>query len=156
RTEVCFDRWFVLGLDDVSTKIEPAKALALLGEPTWRVLTSANNEQWLYQLETPLSGVRRARELIHAVRLKLTGESEKDPGMEGVCRYLRIPWGTNTKNRGTHRVTLAGDGARRVTLAELQALYQTLNVEFDEDLEDLGLAPRVATARNYNAEDFEK
>jgi AAA domain len=140
RVEARFDRLFVLGVDDVGPKIDPAKARQTLGEPSYRVETSSGNEQWLYVLQEPLTGVRRARELIHAVRLALTGEKAKDPGMEGVTRYLRLPIGMNTKNGARHRVRGHASG-RRVSPAELEALFGALGVSWEEDEEDLGLVP---------------
>jgi AAA domain len=144
RVEARFDRLFVLGVDDVGPKIDPAKARQTLGEPSYRVETSSGNEQWLYVLQEPLTGVRRARELIHAVRLALTGEKAKDPGMEGVTRYLRLPIGMNTKNGARHRVRGHASG-RRVSPAELEALFGALGVSWEEDEEDLGLTPTRQT-----------
>lgn len=97
RVERQFDRLFVLGIDDVGPKVDPDAVLALMGEPTYRIETSPDNEQWGYRLEQPLSGVRRSRELIRALRIKLTGGDARDPGMESVTRYLRLPFGANTK-----------------------------------------------------------
>jgi hypothetical protein len=97
RIEADFEGLWVVGLDDVGPKIEAHRALSLLGEPTYRIETSPGNEQWGYRLGVPATHVRRVKALQHAIRVKLTGVDGRDPGQEGVTRYMRLPYGVNLK-----------------------------------------------------------
>jgi hypothetical protein len=97
RIENEFEKLWVLGVDDVGTKVAEDKVQHLLGEPTYMVETSPGNFQWGYRLEKPIKHLGVAKMLQHRVRVALTGEEAKDPGMEGVTRYLRLPSGMNRK-----------------------------------------------------------
>ena len=97
RRKEIFKTMRVLALDDVGPLIDPAEARALLGEPTARVMTSPGNEQWSYRLEPPVTDRSRAENLIKRV---VNGLCEGvDPGMLGVTRLMRLPVGTNTKEK---------------------------------------------------------
>src|SRR4051812_41767703 len=50
-----FEGMYVLGLDDVGPKVDPRRALRLLGKPHYRLETSPGNEQWGYRLEPPIT-----------------------------------------------------------------------------------------------------
>ena len=99
RVEKYFRALHVLGIDDVGTggKVKASMVLEILGEPDYRIETSPNNEQWGYKLDPAYGSGDGAKALIHAVRVRLTGDMGKDPGMEGICRYLRLPEGINGK-----------------------------------------------------------
>lgn len=99
RRKVWFDRCYVLGIDDVGTKIDPARVRTLMDgyEPTYRLETSSGNEQWGYRINPPLRHCAKVELLQRAVRVKLTGIDAPDTGQEGVNRYFRLPVGTNRK-----------------------------------------------------------
>lgn len=97
RQLVNFKALVVLGIDDVGPKVDPDRVLDLLGLPSYRIETSPGNEQWGYRLRDPLTYGDGAAELQHKVRVLLTGAEVRDPGMEGLNRYLRLPWGANRK-----------------------------------------------------------
>jgi putative DNA primase/helicase len=103
RTETNFAAFLVLGVDDVEEKIPAEKVRQLLGTPTYRIATSVGSQQWGYVLEVPLTEGKVAAALQHAVRLALTGVEGKDPGMEALNRYFRLPYGRNTKHTHVER-----------------------------------------------------
>lgn len=86
-----------LVIDDVGPTLDAATVELLLGSPTWIVETSQGNFQWGYVLETGITDPVIANELIHRVRVMLTGEEGKDPGQEAINRYMRLPTGLNLK-----------------------------------------------------------
>ena len=95
RQKINFVAMHVLGIDDVGPKADPVKARDLLGPPDYRLETSPGNEHWGYRLDPPLETGDAAETLQRSVRLALG--LEKDPGMEGCARYLRLPVGRNGK-----------------------------------------------------------
>jgi len=97
RQLVNFRALVVLGIDDVGPKLDPARVRSLLGPPSYRLETSPANEQWGYVIDPPLEHGDGAAEFQHRVRVLLTGHDVRDPGMEGLNRYLRLPFGTNGK-----------------------------------------------------------
>jgi hypothetical protein len=99
RVLPAFEELCVLGIDDVCEKIDPADVLKFLGEPNYRIATSQGSEQWGYRLGAGLTGRERATAFQHAVRVRLTGVERPDTGQEGLNRYLRLPFGRNTKAR---------------------------------------------------------
>jgi len=92
-----FEKLVALAVDDVGPKLEASMVELLLGPPTWIVETSQDNFQWGYKLTDPITDAAQAADLIHRVRVALTGEDGKDPGMENVTRYVRLPTGLNLK-----------------------------------------------------------
>lgn len=92
-----FKRLMCLAVDDVGPKLDPDLVELLLGPPTWIVETSRDNFQWGYKLDAPITDAAVAGGLIKRVRVALTGEDGKDPGMEAVTRYVRLPTGLNLK-----------------------------------------------------------
>lgn len=97
RQLVNFEALVVLGIDDIGPKVNRDKVLDLMGVPSYRIETSPGNEQWGYVVSPPLTYGDGAAELQHKIRVKLTGADVRDPGMEGLNRYLRLPYGTNRK-----------------------------------------------------------
>jgi hypothetical protein len=100
----------VIVVDDIGTKV-PAegeqKLRNILGAPTWTVETSPGNFQWGWVLDAPiLSGVRagdapdtdRLMQLF-AVRRYLLAEGLTDKAVQDKSRYMRLPWGLNTKEK---------------------------------------------------------
>jgi Family of unknown function (DUF5906) len=96
RRKANFVALHVLALDDVGPKIDPDKALKLLGTPTYQLETSPGNQQWGYVLDPPITGLARAEALINNTIKALVGNAP-DPGMAGVTRLMRLPIGSNTK-----------------------------------------------------------
>ena len=97
RRENAFQKLVCLAVDDIGPKLDASLVELLLGVPTWIIETSQGNFQWGYVLETPITDAGVASDLIHRVRVALTGEDAKDPGQENVTRYMRLPTGKNLK-----------------------------------------------------------
>lgn len=89
----------LLIVDDVGTKVDPAKweALFALGcpEPTWRVETSPGNETWGWVLAGDAEGVDRWTDLA-LIRAYLVDRGLTDNVMDET-RYVRLPGGWNSK-----------------------------------------------------------
>lgn len=108
-----------LMVDDVGTKV-PREAVAAV-EPTYRVETSAGNEQWWYLLEEPERDAARFDGVIRAfISGKLLGA---DPGMSGVTRVGRVPGYVNGKKKhgGAYPVRTLAQSDRRYSIPELLA-----------------------------------
>lgn len=100
----------VIVADDIGTKVTAEgeqKLRRILGAPTWTVETSPGNFQWGWVLDAPiLSGVRagdvadtdRLKQLF-AVRRYLVAEGLTDKAVQDKSRYMRLPWGLNTKEK---------------------------------------------------------
>jgi hypothetical protein len=104
-------RWFealwVLGIDDVRTKVEAQRVHDLLGEPTCKIETSPGNEQWLYKLADPIRNINEAKHLQRMVLDVVMGHlNATDPGQINVTRYMRLPVGANGKYPGNPRTKL--------------------------------------------------
>ena len=97
RQLINFESLVVLGIDDVGPKVKRDRVRDLLGPPSYRIETSPDNEQWGYVIDPPLTYGDGAAEFQHEVRVRLTGAEVRDPGMEGLNRYLRLPYGVNRK-----------------------------------------------------------
>lgn len=102
RRKDLFAAQYVLVIDDVgvggSAKVNPER-LAELGipEPSWILETSPGNCQWGFIFTEPERNRHRAEALVSGlVALGIT-EDNKDPGMLGATRYVRLPVGSNTK-----------------------------------------------------------
>ena len=92
-----FEKLICIPVDDVGPKLEPELVELLLGPPTWIIETSPDNFQWGYKLVEPLTDAADPGRLIKAIRVALTGQGGKDPGMEAINRYVRLPTGLNLK-----------------------------------------------------------
>lgn len=106
RQLINFEALVVLGIDDIGPKVDRDRVLDLLGVPTYRIETSPGNEQWGYVLDPPITYGDGAAAFQHKIRVELTGAEVRDPGMEGLNRYLRLPYGMNGKadyGPGGHR-----------------------------------------------------
>jgi hypothetical protein len=95
RVREDFEAMYVLPVDDVGSKVDADATRALLGEPSCRIETSPGNEQWFYKLGTPITDRATAERLLDGVVALLAGAV--DPGMKGVTRYMRLPFGRNLK-----------------------------------------------------------
>lgn len=97
RLLINWEKLVVLGVDDVGTKVLEADVRNLMGEPDYRLETSPGNFQWGYRLTQPLTHGDSAVALQRALKNTLVGEDEPDPGMNGLNRYFRLPYGANGK-----------------------------------------------------------
>jgi hypothetical protein len=107
----CFAAGLALMVDDVGTKVSRESMRTV--EPTVRIETSPDNEQWWFFLREPLRDVSRFDAIIRAfIAGNLLGA---DPGMSGVNRVGRLPGFVNgkAKYRGFRTRVLAADYARR-------------------------------------------
>jgi hypothetical protein len=96
RQKALFASIRAIMIDDVGTKVDRVQAERL--KPTWRVETSPGNEQWIYVLK----GGSERRELADAIINGLVAQAllprdEKDPGMKGITRVMRVPGFLNGK-----------------------------------------------------------
>ena len=92
RTET-FAAGVALMVDDVGTKVDASVVEHM--RPTWRIETSAGNEQWWYLLAEPERDALRFDGLIRAfIAGRLLGA---DPGMSGITRVGRLPGHLNGK-----------------------------------------------------------
>lgn len=130
-------RWtWAIVVDDVGTggsaKVNPARLAGLT--PTARVETSRGNEQWWFVLELPEDDRARVDALLNGMVASGLCPDGKDPGMKGVTRYVRLPFGRNTKAKygpGGWTVQLVEWRPEvRVTLEELAAAFM---VDVDPD-----------------------
>jgi hypothetical protein len=105
-----------LMVDDVGTKVD--RKVVEHMRPTWRIETSAGNEQWWYLLAEPERDAARFDGLIRAfIAGRLLGA---DPGMSGVTRVGRLPGHLNGKARHAGWTTRALDrGGPRWTPEQL-------------------------------------
>lgn len=89
----------LLYADDIGTKVDPAMwdALFAMGfpEPTFRIETSPNNETWGWKLEGDATSPERWQELA-LVRAYMIERGLTD-ALHDATRYLRLPWGHNSK-----------------------------------------------------------
>jgi hypothetical protein len=133
-----FDALYVLGFDDVGQAQPADKVRAVMGrEPTYRLETSPGSEHWGFVLETPIRDPGLADALIHALRVAVTGVNGKDPGQEGITRYLRLPFGINGKaslgaDRNYPTRVIAWDDLEAMSDAEIAALIKTYGVTPDK------------------------
>jgi hypothetical protein len=96
RQKALFARGRMIMIDDVGTKVEKDRAAVLV--PTWRVLTSPGNEQWIYLLKPGATQREKMDSILDGlVAQALAPQDAKDPGMKGVTRVARIPGFINGK-----------------------------------------------------------
>jgi len=87
---------YLLGVDDVGTKVLAGDVENVLGRPDYRLETSQGNEQWGYLLDPRVTHGDGAAALQDQLKRLLVGE-EPDPGMQNLNRYFRLPYGANGK-----------------------------------------------------------
>ena len=87
RRNAEFEGLYVLGVDDVGTKVDGEPIRTRLGDPTLELETSPGNWQWFYALSAPVMDPDTARKL-----LRLFGSDARD-----ATRYMRLPVGRNGK-----------------------------------------------------------
>lgn len=114
RRKANFVACYVVVLDDVLEKI-PQYLAERLPLPTYRLETSPGSEHWGFKLLVPETDRRRVENLLDGLVAQGLCPDGKDPGMKGVTRYVRLPFGSNTKAK--HRQ--ADGSAFRCRLLEL-------------------------------------
>lgn len=155
RQKALFAQARMIMVDDVGTKVDPANAVRL--PPTWKVLTSPGNEQWLYVLR----GGSPKRELVDAiinglVEQALLPQDEKDPGMKGVTRVARVPGFINGKAKygGAFRVEWTQRTGPTYTLEEIRRGFNLVIHEYRQQVNyvkpnDDSVRERVELFRMY-------
>lgn len=99
RRKAQFKECHVIVVDDVGEKI-PLDRMANLPEPAFKLISSAGSEQWGFILNEPCTNQMKVENLLDGLIGKdaLTVDG-KDTGMKGVTRYVRLPEGSNTKDK---------------------------------------------------------
>lgn len=101
RQKALFERCNVVVIDDVghglSAKVDPNDPRLL--EPSYKLETSPGNEQWGYILYEPETNRHKIENLLSGMVSANLCPDGKDPGMKGVTRYVRLPEGTNNKEK---------------------------------------------------------
>lgn len=101
RQKALFLQTNVIVVDDVgiglSAKVDPHDPR--LPEPSYRLETSPDNEQWGYILSVPERSRSRVENLLDGMVAGNLCDDGSDPGMKGVTRYVRLPEGTNNKEK---------------------------------------------------------
>ena len=88
---------FAAMLDDLGSKVEMKRGLML--PPSYMVETSPNNFQsWLF-FDQPIEERERHEQLLDALVRSGLSIDGTDPGMRGVTRYGRMPFGINSKRK---------------------------------------------------------
>lgn len=145
RQKALFSSIRCIMIDDVGTKVESENAARL--PPTWRILTSPGNEQWIYVLRGGSSKRELADAIINGlVDQALLPQDEKDPGMKGVTRVARVPGFINGKAKygGAFRVEWVQRDGPLYTLDDIRTGYaleirerrQPVYVRVESDAED--------------------
>ncbi len=96
RQKALFKEQYCVVLDDVGEKL-PIQQVEKLPQPSYKMLSSNNSEQWGYILEIPCADQARLHNLTDGLIKSNLVPNSKDPGMKGVTRLVRLPEGVNTK-----------------------------------------------------------
>lgn len=98
RGKSIFNEQLVLVVDDVGTKIDADTAAFLLPPPTYKIESSPGNFQWGFVFKEGCSDRRVMDALVDAaIDHEVLNPSGVDPGMKGVTRMMRLPYGVNEK-----------------------------------------------------------
>lgn len=98
RQKALFNSTWVIVADDIGEKIGFDDA-AKLPPPSYKLQTSQDSEHWGWILETPCEVRSQVENLVDGwVSQGLCSEGV-DTGMKGVTRYMRLPAGSNTKEK---------------------------------------------------------
>jgi hypothetical protein len=96
RRKALYRQTHCIVLDDVREKLSQAQALRLPA-PSWILETSKGSEQWGYILSVPCTDQHQVNNLIDGFIESDLCPQNKDSGMAGTTRYVRLPEGTNNK-----------------------------------------------------------
>lgn len=94
RRSAMHKKTYALMIDDVGEKV-PLDRIAI--QPTFKVQTSPKSVQYWYVLAEPVTDGARIRATIDNLITAGLMADNKDPGMRGVNRYGRLPFGVNMK-----------------------------------------------------------
>ena len=94
RRSAMHKKTYALMIDDVGEKV-PLERVAI--QPTFKVQTSPNSVQYWYVLAEPITDGARVRAVIDNLIAAGLMTDNRDPGMRGVNRYGRLPFGVNMK-----------------------------------------------------------
>jgi len=101
RRKSLFEACYAVVVDDVGTglsaKVDPNDRRLPL--PSYKLETSPGNEQWGYILSFPEMDRHRVENLLDGMVEANLVPDGTDPGMKGVTRYVRLPEGTNNKQK---------------------------------------------------------
>jgi hypothetical protein len=98
RRKALFRQMPLVVVDDVDgVKVTIERATALLGDPSYALMTSHGNMQFGYLFESPITDRHAAEALVDEMIKRGLTTDGVDPGMRGVTRYVRLPVGRNTK-----------------------------------------------------------
>lgn len=144
---------FALMIDDVGEKV-PTDKIKL--PPTYKIQTSPKSQQWWYVLAQPEMDGRRVKTVIDNLIAAGLMTDNRDPGMRGVNRYGRLPFGVNTKAKYKRRdgsypgVHLLGtpEWQNRPTLVEFCRAFAISSEAVYTD--DTGKPPLAADAEAFN------
>ena len=129
-----FDTAFAVVIDDVGTKV---KSELLVLPCSWKVRTSPKNFQVGYILDEPCTDLQLIKDITDA----LASKGFTDPGAKGGTRWVRLPYGVNTK------AEYVDDGdAPTVSLVEWHPERQYSIEQFDEAYK-LDVVGKNASAR---------
>ena len=84
----------VVVLDDIGTKIKHADLPVLLQTPSYKIESSADNYQYGYFLDNPITDYEHAATLINTIM----AAGYTDPGGAMPCKIVRLPDGVNGKD----------------------------------------------------------
>lgn len=98
RQKALFDACFVIVADDVVEKL-PVERVERLPPPSYKIFTSAGSEQWGWILGEACEDRAIIENLLEGLVVQGLAPGGVDPGMKGVTRYVRLPEGSNTKEK---------------------------------------------------------
>lgn len=97
RRKALFRETRVVVVDDVGTKVDGGLVRARMGSGSYELETSPGNFQWGYVLDPPERDAARVNALLDGMIARGLCADGRDPGMKGVTRYARLPFGWNLK-----------------------------------------------------------
>lgn len=98
RTDASILGHRLLVADDVGTKANAVTLEALLGTPTFKIETSPGNQTWGWVIAGGVDPKDEDRmQLLNAIRDHMKRNGLTDPGTADGVRYIRQPYGSNTK-----------------------------------------------------------
>lgn len=96
RRKALYRQTHCIVLDDVREKLSQAQAQKL-PTPSWILETSEGSEQWGFILQQPCTDPSQVNNLIDGFIESDLCPQNKDSGMAGTTRYVRLPEGVNNK-----------------------------------------------------------
>lgn len=153
RRTALHDKTFALMIDDVGEKV-PTDRVRLA--PTFKIQTSPNSQQWWYVLDRPETSGPRVKALIDNLINAGLMTDNRDPGMRGVNRYGRLPFGINTKAKylradGSYPTVHLVEAPNWSARPSIEAFAQAFGVSLDPPAPvELSSAPDRVEAERFN------